>query len=344
MDTILYLYKKKDIEKPFVEAVSQKTYLLIKIGLDVEPDRWFVQCLPRRQPRPEITLMSGKKLSGWDWINPGYFKERRELRFRRKEWDKYEALVDRLMARCCANVETLLSELMKELSLYVDERSASRCVYDKAVREVLMDDNPVAGMWGKVWQTGEFTAFTELQWVQQLMPFASNHHFIVLGMAACIPELLQQYAERMKSLRWIIDEAYARTHSEELEEFAENFYQEQGLAVTMEQVPGRYGFERLQPVCKEPSSILDFTGEDKVAAGWAAKGSIWLDMWSSEEKCRRITQRNTGIQYFSLREKWKQTQKKKVSVTTVQRAGGIKAFTDAEASGVDSSLRWRMRN
>ena len=319
MDTILYLYKKKDIERPLVEAVSQKTYLLIKIGMDVEPYRWFVQCLPRRRPRPEITMAGGKKLKGWDWINPGYFKERRELRSRRKEWDKYEALVDTLMVRCRANVENMLSELMRELSLYVEEQSASWCVYDKAVREILLDDNPVAEIWGKMWRSGEFTSFTELQWAQQLMPLAEKHHFIVLGKAPCIPELLQQYAERMKSLRWIIDEACARNHGEELEEFAEDFYQEQGLAVTIEQVQGKYGFERLQLTCKEPSNILDFSGEDKVSTGWAARGSIWLDMWSSEEKCRQINQRNAGIQYFSLREKWRQTQKKSYRLDTVNK-------------------------
>ena len=141
------------------------------------------------------------------------------------------------------------------------------------------------------------------------MPLAVRHHFIILGEASCIPELLHQCADRMKSLRWVIDEAYGRTHWEEMEDFAENFYQEQGLAVTIEQVQGKYGFERLQLVCKEPVNILDFTGEIMVSAGWAAKGSIWLDMWSSEEKCRRITRRSGEIQYFSLREKWRQTQK-----------------------------------
>jgi len=319
MDTILYLYKKKDIEKPLVEAVSQKTYLLIKIGMDVEPYRWFVQCLPQKRPRPEFALMSGKELKGWDWIDPRYFKERRELRFRRREWEKYEKLADTLMVRCCANVERLLSELMKELSLYVEEQSASWCVYDKVVRDILLGDNPVAEIWEKVWKAGEFTSFTELKWVQQLMPHAVKHHFIVLGKAPCIPEVLQQYSERMKSLRWIIDEAYVRAHSEELEEFAENFYQEQGLAVTIEQVQGKYGFERLRLTCKEPSSILDFTGEDKISAGWAAKGSIWLDMWSSEEKCRRITRRNGEIEYFSLREKWRQTQKKSYRLDTMHK-------------------------
>lgn len=316
MDTILFLYKKKDIEEPFVEAIRQRTSLLIKIGMDVEPYRWFVQRLPHKQARPEITLTGGKELRGWDWINPRYFKERWEVRSRKKEWKRYELLVDTLTVRCCANVEDMLAELLKELERYSEDQSSCQCVYDKAVRSVLLGDNPVAGVWKKMWSAGEFTGYTELQWVQQLMPFAVNHHFIVLGRAGCIPELLQQYADRMKSLRWIMDEAYAGTHSEELEEFAETFYQEQGLAVTMERVQGRCGFEKLQLTCREPASILDFTGEDRISTGWAARGSIWLDMCSSEEKCRRITRRSGEIQYFSLREKWRQTHKKTVFVGT----------------------------
>lgn len=293
-----------------MEAIRRKSHLLIKVGMDVEPYRWFVQRLPHKQSRPEITLMGGKELKGWDWINPGYFKERWEVRSRRKEWKRYELLADTLMERCRANVEELLAGLMKELSVYVEEWSSCRCVYDKAVRDVLLDDNPVADVWKKMWSAGEFTGYTELQWVQELMPFAANNHFIVLGNANCIPELLQQYADRMKSLRWIMDEAYVGAHSEELEDFAETFYQEQGLAVTIEKVQGKCGFERLQLFCREPANILDFTGEDRVSVGWAPKGSIWLDMCSSEEKYRRISRRGGEIPYFSLRESWRQAQRK----------------------------------
>ena len=319
MDTILYLYKKKDLEKPLVEAIGRKTYLLIKIGMDVEPYRWFLQCLPHKQLRPDIDSIGGKMPEGWDRINPRYFKERQEIRRRRKEWKKYEALIDTLMARCRRNVESQLTQMMRELSLYVEERFECWCVYDRAVRDVLYGDDPVAEIWKQSWKMEEFSCFTESRWMQLLLPHAVCHHFIILGEASCIPQILNQCVDRMKSLRWIVDEAYWQTHREELEDFAESFYQEQGLAVAIEQVQGKNGFEKLQPACREPVNILDFTGEDKVSAGWAAKGSIWLDMGSSEEKCRRITQHNTKIQYFSLREKWRQTQKISHYLDTVNK-------------------------
>lgn len=309
MDTILYLYKKKDAEKPLVEAISQKTYLLVKIGMDVEPYRWFLQYLPHKRPRPDMDPVEGRRPERWHWISPGSLRERKEIRARRREWNRYEAAIEALMARCRGNMESQMAEMMRESALYMEEHSDRWCVYDRAVREVLSGDNPVAELWRREWKTEEFKGYTELRWIQPLTSHITGPHFIVLGTASCIPQLLQQCADRMKSLRWIVEEAYMQTHREELEDFAENFYQEQGLAVTIEQVQGRHGFERMQLFCREPVNILDFTGEDKVAAGWAAEGSIWLDLWSSEEKCRRMVQRNAGIHYFSLREKWRQAQK-----------------------------------
>ena len=41
MDTILYFYRKRGLEKPQTEPVGLKAYLLIRIGLDVEEGRWF---------------------------------------------------------------------------------------------------------------------------------------------------------------------------------------------------------------------------------------------------------------------------------------------------------------
>ncbi|MCM1541573.1 MAG: hypothetical protein NC121_09950 [Blautia sp.] len=314
MDTILYLYKKKDLEKPLVEAIGQKTYLLIKIGMDVEPYRWFLQVFPQKRPRSDMIPEDEKELTGWNRINPRYFQERKEIRHRKREWKKYETLIDSLMARCRENVENQFVEMQREISFCVEESSECQCVYDRVIREVLRGNGPVAELWQQAWNIREFAGFMEPQWARLLMPHAVSPHFIVLGEAPCIPELLQQCADRMKSLRWIVGEAWGRMHGEELEDFAENFYQEQGLAVTVEQAQG--GFEKLRLPCREPANILDFTGGDKVSARWAAKGSIWLDMGASEEKCRLIAGRGAGIQYVSLREKWRGAQKKSYRLDT----------------------------
>lgn len=319
MDTILYFYKKKEIEYPFIEAIRQSTYMLIRVGMDVEPYRWFMQSLPRRRPMPEILAEDSRKPEVREWFSVRGFQARWELRAHRKEWKRYQSQIDTLAARCRENVEALISEMMQELLRYASGLSDCRCVYDKTVRDVLYGDNPVSAIWQSLWRAEEFTGYMELSWVRQLMASAHHPHFVVLGEAPCIPELLQQSAERMKSLRWIVEDTWAEAHDEELEDFAESFYQEQGLAVTIERVWGKQGFRKLRLVCREPSNILDFTGEDRISPGETAKGSVWLDMCSSAEKCRWITRRSTGIQYYSLREKWRQTQKKSYCLDTVDK-------------------------
>lgn len=310
MDTIIFFYEKKDIERPFIEAILQDNHMLVKVGMDVEPYRFFVQELPQKRPKPEITAYNGKKLEGWDWINPRYFREQGEIRERRRQWKYYEGLIDAVMEKCIMMAGILLSEMIKEVSRFVGGYSDCYCVYDKTVRDVLYGDNPVGKLWQDRWVAEEFTLYTKLPWAGELIPAAANHHFIVLGAAPCIPRLLGQCVDRMKSLRWIMTEEFGREHGEELEEYAESFYQEHGLAVSMEYVPAETGFKKLQFSCREPSNILDFTGEDMVSAGGVAGGSIWLDMGSSEEKCRSLSRYGAQIRYFSLREKWRQTQRK----------------------------------
>ena len=109
-------------------------------------------------------------------------------------------------------------------------------------------------------------------------------------------------SHKMKSLRWIMPE---NEYNQEIQEFMEDFYTEYGLAIMPLVVPA--GQRRIQAVCTESSNILDFTQEAQRNFRQTAKGSIWLDMLSIEEK-RRVC--DTEIAYFSLKEKWKAVRKK----------------------------------
>jgi len=87
--------------------------------------------------------------------------------------------------------------------------------------------------------------------------------------------------------------------------FAENFYQEYGIVITMEgflpiEEPLLYaqGFE-------QPVTVLDFSGCQKLAFRRISEGSVWLDMDASDEKEKRIRFRNEKITYFSLKTVWK---------------------------------------
>lgn len=320
MDTILYFYNKNEkLRRPVVEAISQETFMLVKIGMDVEPFRWFIQLMPNKKTKPEMLEETNIKLKGWDWFNPKYHKERRQIKIWESNWRSYEATMDSLMVRCSMHVETLIRTMIRELIPYVDEYSECYCIYENSVRDVLLGDNPVGKVWRSIWKVKEFSLYTEMPWVQYLTSMAVLNHFVILGHSSCIPELLTECADRMKSLRWILEESYARAHSEELEDFAENFYQEYGLAISMEYVQGENGFNKMQLVCKEPSNILDFSEEDKISNESVAEGSLWLDMHSSEEKCQSLAWRNPDVEYLSLRKKWHDTQKKNNYLDTLDK-------------------------
>ena len=162
-------------------------------------------------------------------------------------------------------------------------------------------------LWQRYFDQREFTDYSGRFWVEQLMPEAVLPHFVVLGTAACIPEVIEKYAGRMKSLKWILPEAGC---TEEVQEFVEDFYIESGLAISLQTISDAGEFRKLRRICVLPSNILDFTQEPNINISGAAPGSIWLDMQSMEEKRRRISGRSRETAFFSMKEKWKYAQRR----------------------------------
>ncbi len=201
------------------------------------------------------------------------------------------------------------------------------CVYEDCVRKVLVgkesgncigteverEDNMHINVsfdrghilwevWRKYFGIEEFHGYVQRLWVEEVLIKAVLPHFVILGTAPCLPDIIEKYAHKMKSLRWIMPE---NEYNQEIQEFMEDFYTEYGLAIMPLVVPA--GQRRIQAVCTESSNILDFTQEAQRNFRQTAKGSIWLDMLSIEEK-RRVC--DTEIAYFSLKEKWKAVRKK----------------------------------
>lgn len=401
MDTILYFYGKKGLKAPEPEPVGLKSYMLVRVALDVGEDTWFGEklgmpeeesCGSAAQVSPELSTEAqagrrgsrmrkvrpddrDKRIDGserrekgirkvWGRLwgpgrreagpagempvpgrgeRPGrrFWRRRRERLKEKAEAARREALLAEREERI-RRTEASIKRLALEVAELAGEGNLCYCVYDNCVRKALIRNGeretgntadmvaewetgevpgtPEPGMgkergsspylpilWGHYFKWREFADYTGRFWAEQLMPEAVQPHFVILGNAACIPELLEKYARGMKSLRWILAEA---DRTPELEEFVEDFYIESGLAVSLQVLPGPKEFKRLQLVCALPSNILDFTGEPGIGICGVAEGSIWLDMQSVEEKRRRILGRGPGISYFSIKEKWKYVQRR----------------------------------
>lgn len=337
MDTIIYFYKKRDLTKPVIDTHQMKDYLLVRVGMNVGENKWFSYSItppaavaggaePRDEsnvPDPQETSQRQSFLTSWRQR----LRERRERKERARLQTLRKKLFQDEQEQICQELEVFLSEL----SRIADQRYDCRCVYADAVRKGLLfpegcgrgdlsDTALSAGygqedavpsywlprLWQQYWQIPEFDGYLQLQWVEPLLENARLHHFVVLGTADCAPSVILHCARRMKSLRWILQE---QDSTEELQDFVEEFYEDYGLAVTLQPLEGRRAFAKLLLVSKEPVCVLDFTGEPHIPPGGVARDSIWIDFLSVEEKARRIVERGEGISYFSLKEMWKRAGK-----------------------------------
>lgn len=162
-------------------------------------------------------------------------------------------------------------------------------------------------LWRRYFEMEEFQDYTQRFWADCLLSYARLCHYVILGTAPCIYEITEEHARRMKSLRWLLLE---RDCDQRLQDFVEDFYTEYGLAIELRTFESMEAFKRLRPLCSQPSNIIDFTGAVWPFMTDVAEGSIWLDMFSSEEKKYRLQGRRTEVEYVSLKEEWKRAKRR----------------------------------
>ncbi len=408
MDTIVYFYKKRGAEAAEAEPVGLKTYLLIRVGLDVGREEWFGKKLAakgypvggsragedRRRRGSGHSGEVGGSMGGteaaeagsrgrraaaeggcfgaevgsegrmeniegsrvWGLLRPlRALRQRRKARAEVRREQELEAAREQERERLIAARAQILSEVemsMGRLAAQIEEFAEGwkDCyfVYEDSVRKSLAAEASPARrgeapparrgeaeasparhaeggaspdrrgdvgaaeailplLWERHFQGKDFRGYAQRFWVEQLLPQAVQPHFVILGMAPCLFEVIEACARRMKSLRWILPEEDC---DEELQGFVEDFCTEYGLAIMLEPFGSAAALKRLRLVCGQPVNVLDFTGEAYMAVSDVPKGSVWLDMFSVEEKRRRIAARGGGILYVSLKEKWKTVQKR----------------------------------
>ncbi len=366
MDTILYFYKKRGLEKPEIEPVGLKTYLLIRIGLDVGEEQWFghklEQILPVSHDASHIAIPAeGGKPWAFLWHPWRAFQHRREAKERqrreqaqRRVWEQQEARGLAVRKEFIAQVGQMIQRLALEVGELAGGLGDCSCVYEDSLRKALIEETKGAGgqpqngqrpweegqeswygqldrsehekvgsereaqrqqkterilqaLWKKDFPVAEFQGYAQEIWIEQLFRHATLPHFIILGMSTALFPVIEAYAGRMKSLRWILTEA---EYVEELTGFVEDFYTEYGLAIELQLLQDGAALKRLRFFCKEAVNIVDLTGEAYMAVSTVPEGSIWLDLFAVEEKKRRILVRDKKITYVSMKEIWKIAQKR----------------------------------
>lgn len=167
MDTILYFYRKRGLERPEAEPVGLKAYLLIRIGMDVDEGQWFGR---RLGPRPWGEGMEGQAdMPEWTDQSAGdpkdsrpaeavgrhglasalcrpwkavrqkrdLRKRQRELRAGRLAWEQEEARWLAAREGLIGEMEAMVRGLAREVAEFAQDMDGCRCVYEDSLRKIL---------------------------------------------------------------------------------------------------------------------------------------------------------------------------------------------------------------
>lgn len=227
-------------------------------------------------------------------------QRRRELRRQQQEYMQKLQEYEEQREELAGDIRQLWEEVFSEV-----ERAGGmgevRCVYEDSLRFLVNGQGEAASCWSLVWKVPEFRDYKDIRWVRPLLEYARHSDFILLGTADCIPVILEKLARQMKSLQWYLRE---EDLNEEVKDWAEDFYEEYGLAISLRKLSGGNVFRQLKFKSGAPVCVMDFTDEEKIFAGNLAEGSIWIDFASVEEKSRRMGRQAPDVSYMSLKKHW----------------------------------------
>lgn len=294
----------------------QEDYLFAKVGICADRFSWF-GCPVPRAPVPAVQMQGGS--SGGETLGrenrvqtvgkyrDGWFRQCRKARERRRELKRqqqeymqklqeYEEQREELTASIRQLWEEVFSEVERAGGL-----GEIRCVYEDSLRFLTDGQGEAAKCWNPVWDIPEFRDYKSMRWLRPLLEYVRYSDFILLGKTDCIPDILRKFARQMKSLQWYLRE---EDLNEEVQGWAEDFYEEYGLAITLRQLTGGNAFQQLRLKAEDPVCVMDFTDEEKFFVGNLAGGSVWLDFASVDGKSAHIERQAPEVNYMSLKKYW----------------------------------------
>ena len=332
MDTIIYLYRKKETDKDDFRMMYCEDYLFVKVGIAADAGNWFGRCLPERPEKPlgnepeEGDACAPERSGETQGISEmalyrrgirGWLATRREEKRRaREEWQLRQEYAGR-----CLEYEIRREAIEDSMSRFIRELldSAERvggtgrlwCVYGDGLQFLTDAGTGIGGCFGMLWNVPEFRDYKDYRWVKPLLGRVDGRYseFILLGTGECVFEVLSRLARHMKSLQWYLREEEL---TESVQEGIEDFYTEYGLAITVCPLKGAKAFRTLRLMSAEPVCVLDFAEEEKLFAGELGQDSLWLDFTAMDGKRRRMERQAPRVGYESLKKQWEILEKRKV--------------------------------
>ena len=219
-----------------------------------------------------------------------------------------------------AEVQSYMAKGIRRIAgWYGDEESHNEyIVYDPPFENWLWARQR-ADFWQKTWNLPLYQEYEEscnlLFLLRQPILRSVPGNLIILGEAPGIQEWIGLLAKHMKKIIF-----FSLTKPKGFEQLREWMLSEYGLLADWA--------ETLQPVSREPALILDYSGREKIYIWGVARGSIWIDMTSMEARRHALQDRDTGIQYISLKCFWQEEM-----LQTLDTVGKIKYNTEVKLEG-----------
>lgn len=332
MDTIIYLYRKKEADKDGFQLIYCEDYLFVKAGIAADADSWFGRRLPERPENPpgnvpeedaECEPGGTGAPDAWEEMPcrrsiRGWLAARREERRRSREtWQRRQEYAGKCLEYEIRReaIEDSMSRFIRELLDSAEKAGGTGrfwCVYEDGLQFLTDAETRIGGCFGMLWNIPEFRDYKDYRWVRPLLGRVDGRYseFILLGMAECIFGVLGELARRMKTLQWYLREEEL---TESVQEGIEDFYTEYGLAITVCPLKGERAFRTLRLASAVPVCVLDFTEEEKLFAGELGQDSLWLDFTSIDEKRRRMGRQAPRVDYESLKRQWGTLEKRNIN-------------------------------
>lgn len=284
-------------------------YLLVKVGLEADKDKWFGFRIPDGEGRgyggsPEdgkedIGVKGNREKRGFF---RRFFSGENKSRQSRPQPTQYEMALQYLdteLRSFSASLQNAVYDLDGGMNPY--------SVYEDSLEFLTLEDGMLATLWQQNWGCREFTSYTLPRWTLPLVRELPGPDFILLGVEAAIPEILEYCAPGMRSLTWVITDS---EDSEEMQDYIEYFYEEYGLAIGTQVCEKQIVFKTVaRPVC-----VLDFAGEKLTLEGALPAGSNWVDFSSDEKKELHLHRISPDTHYISLKKYWRECRRKQADI------------------------------
>ena len=180
--------------------------------------------------------------------------------------------------------------------LYEEESEDAYLVYDESFLTYL-SDGKLFQYWQRLWDLPMYKEYKEahnLSLLRNRIPAGIKaEHLIILGNGPGVESWLGSLVRSVKYLSF-----YHTDEPKDFKEIQHRMQAEYGILAQWKKSP--------HPKSSEKALVLDYSEIEKVFIWGIPRGSIWIDMNSSQRRKHDLVDRDTGISYISLKSIWRE--------------------------------------